>query len=202
MWWTARVIWCFLFQVFVFVSTAYSQPHGIVLEEKYYPSKIEPQLMDKVVEKIDPDILDAISPKWTSPLATHGCHYSPSCIAESWASTRTRTASPRAFPRIWFTSTARNSQSLWLGRRSVCPKFNRCRSRSLKTHFHSVIQAWKEPMKGFTEGMHGINGWCIAVGRGVLRTMHCQHDYPCNVIPADITVNGIVVLAYERGKNT
>lgn len=60
--------------------------------------------------------------------------------------------------------------------------------------------SWKEPLVGYTEGMHGINGWCLAVGRGVLRTMHIQHDYNCNVIQCDIVVNSLAVLAYERAK--
>lgn len=54
-------------------------------------------------------------------------------------------------------------------------------------------------MKGYTEGLHGINGWSMAVGRGVLRTMICNGDYPCNAVQADIAVNALVVLAYERG---
>lgn len=53
---------------------------------------------------------------------------------------------------------------------------------------------------GYTEGMHGINGWCLAVGRGILRTMHCQHQYNCNAIQCDIVVNGLAVLATERSK--
>lgn len=53
-------------QAFVFVSTAFSQPHGQVIEEKYYQSFIEPVLMDRIAEKIDPDELDAISPKYLS----------------------------------------------------------------------------------------------------------------------------------------
>lgn len=33
----------------------------------------------------------------------------------------------------------------------------------------SVTSAWREPIPGYTEGIHGINGWCLAAGRGVLR---------------------------------
>lgn len=64
-----------------------------------------------------------------------------------------------------------------------------------------MITTWKEPLPGYTEGIHGINGWCIAAGRGALRTMHCQKDYPCNVVQADVLVNGMIVLAYERHRS-
>lgn len=60
--------------------------------------------------------------------------------------------------------------------------------------------AWKEPHIGYTEGIHSVNGWCLASGRGVLRSMCCRENYPCNLIPNDIVVNGIIVLAYECGK--
>lgn len=67
--------------------------------------------------------------------------------------------------------------------------------------FLLVITAWREPVPGYTEGMHGINGWCLAVGRGVLRSMYCQPNYPCNIVQADLVVNGIILLGYERGKS-
>lgn len=77
-----------------------------------------------------------------------------------------------------------------------------CRWRAIhmKTHFYClVITTWREPLPGYTEGMHGINGWCLAVGRGVLRSMYCQNKLPANIIQADLVVNGIILLAYERG---
>lgn len=60
--------------------------------------------------------------------------------------------------------------------------------------------SWKEPLTGYTEGLHGINGFCLATGSGVLRTIECQHDNLCNVIQCDLVVNGLIVLAYERSK--
>lgn len=55
---------CYLFtQAFVFVSTAYSQTHDIHLEERHYESEFEPALMERIINKVDPDQLDALSPK-------------------------------------------------------------------------------------------------------------------------------------------
>lgn len=60
-----------------------------------------------------------------------------------------------------------------------------------------VIGTWREPLKGYTEGIHGINGWCLASGRGVLRSLMCTGENPCHAMPADVAVNGVILLAYE-----
>lgn len=60
--------------------------------------------------------------------------------------------------------------------------------------------SWKEPLTGYTEGFHGINGWCLACSAGVLRTLECQYDNPSLIVPCDIVTNGLIVLAYERSK--
>lgn len=33
----------------------------------------------------------------------------------------------------------------------------------------AVIGCWRQPQPGYTEGIHGINGWSLATGRGILR---------------------------------
>lgn len=60
--------------------------------------------------------------------------------------------------------------------------------------------SWREPLPGYTEGVHGINGWCLAVGHGLLRSMLTNENYPANLIQADFVVNGVIILAYECGK--
>lgn len=52
-------------QAFVLVSTAFSQTNDIkYLEEKYYPSSIDPSLMERIIETTDENILDALTPKY------------------------------------------------------------------------------------------------------------------------------------------
>lgn len=53
------------FQAFVLVSTAYSQTVEIgKLEERYYETPIRPEVIQKFVENVDADILDALTPKY------------------------------------------------------------------------------------------------------------------------------------------
>lgn len=52
----------FAFQVFVLVSTAFSHDFE-KLQEQHYESPIRPELVQRIIETIDPDILDIITPK-------------------------------------------------------------------------------------------------------------------------------------------
>lgn len=35
---------------------------------------------------------------------------------------------------------------------------------------------------------------------GVVRSMHCNPDYPADVLPVDIAINAIITAAWERGR--
>ena len=63
----------------------------------------------------------------------------------------------------------------------------------------TVTAAWREPMPGWVEGLNGPTGLMIGGARGVIRSMHCNPDYPADVIPVDITINAIIACAWERG---
>lgn len=34
---------------------------------------------------------------------------------------------------------------------------------------------------------------------GVVRSMHCNPDFPADILPVDIAINGIITAAWERG---
>lgn len=54
----------YAFQAFVFVSTAFSQPHEIgKLEERHYESLVTLEFMQKLIDNVDEDILDILTPK-------------------------------------------------------------------------------------------------------------------------------------------
>lgn len=36
---------------------------------------------------------------------------------------------------------------------------------------------------------------------GVVRSMHCNPDFPADVIPVDTAINAIIAAAWERGMN-
>ncbi|XP_031638474.1 putative fatty acyl-CoA reductase CG5065 [Contarinia nasturtii] len=62
-----------------------------------------------------------------------------------------------------------------------------------------VTAAWKEPYPGWVEGMNGPTGLMVGAARGVVRSMHCNPDYPADILPVDVCMNAIITAAWERG---
>lgn len=44
-------------------------------------------------------------------------------------------------------------------------------------------------------------GHFISVRPGVVRSMHCNPDYPADILPVDIAINAIITAAWARGQN-
>lgn len=40
---------------------------------------------------------------------------------------------------------------------------------------------------------------CFALG--VVRSMHCNSDFPADIVPVDVAMNAIITAAWERGLN-
>ncbi|GLV36882.1 uncharacterized protein CBL_02283 [Carabus blaptoides fortunei] len=62
-----------------------------------------------------------------------------------------------------------------------------------------VTASWKEPMPGWVENLNGPTGLLVGAGKGVIRTMHCQADYSADIMPVDISMNNIILVAWQRG---
>lgn len=62
-----------------------------------------------------------------------------------------------------------------------------------------VTAAISEPFPGWVEGLNGPTGIMIGAGRGIIRSMWCNPDYPADVIPVDLAMNMILAVGWERG---
>ncbi|XP_055904103.1 putative fatty acyl-CoA reductase CG5065 isoform X2 [Eupeodes corollae] len=62
-----------------------------------------------------------------------------------------------------------------------------------------VTASLKEPLPGWVEGVNGPTGLMIAGARGVLRSMHCNPDYPATIIPVDTAINALIAAAWDCG---
>lgn len=49
--------------------------------------------------------------------------------------------------------------------------------------------------------MNGPTGLIVGGGKGVIRSMHCNQHYPANVIPVDIAINDLIIIAKELAIN-
>ncbi|CAG9783853.1 unnamed protein product [Diatraea saccharalis] len=65
-----------------------------------------------------------------------------------------------------------------------------------------VTPTYKEPMAGWVDNLNGPIGLMIGAGKGVIRSMHCVGHYHAEVIPIDIAINSIIVIAYKIGTTT
>ncbi|XP_055849110.1 putative fatty acyl-CoA reductase CG5065 [Episyrphus balteatus] len=65
-----------------------------------------------------------------------------------------------------------------------------------------VTASRKEPVPGWIQGVNGPTGLMIAAARGVLRSMHCNPDFPATIIPVDTAINALIAAAWDYGNRS
>lgn len=61
----------------------------------------------------------------------------------------------------------------------------------------AVCPSVAEPVAGWVDNLNGPIGLLVAAGKGVIRTMLCEPNYPAHVVPVDFAINGIITVAYR-----
>lgn len=64
-----------------------------------------------------------------------------------------------------------------------------------------VTSSVREPVVGYIDNLYGPTGVVAGAGTGVLRTMHCNRDITANIVPVDMTVNALIVSAWDVAAN-
>jgi fatty acyl-CoA reductase len=64
--------------------------------------------------------------------------------------------------------------------------------------FSSVTPSYIEPVPGWVDSLNGPVGVIVAAGKGVIRSMLCSPDYEAEVVPVDIAINALIVIAWKR----
>ena len=59
-----------------------------------------------------------------------------------------------------------------------------------------VTASWREPVPGWIDNINGPSGLLIAVGKGILKTMLCKPNYRADLIPVDVVINLMIVVAW------
>ncbi|XP_034241775.1 putative fatty acyl-CoA reductase CG5065 [Thrips palmi] len=61
-----------------------------------------------------------------------------------------------------------------------------------------VTPALREPVPGWVDSLNGPTGIVIASGKGVLRSMMCDAQHHAEVVPVDVCINALILIAYKR----
>lgn len=59
-----------------------------------------------------------------------------------------------------------------------------------------------EPIPGWVDNLNGPMGLLVAAGKGVLRSMHCKGENRAQVIPVDMAITALIIIAYKMGNAT
>ncbi|XP_052757506.1 putative fatty acyl-CoA reductase CG5065 isoform X2 [Galleria mellonella] len=65
-----------------------------------------------------------------------------------------------------------------------------------------VTPSYKDPIPGWVDNLNGPVGLMVGAGKGVIRSMHCYGHCHAEVIPVDIAINAIIVIAFKIGTMT
>lgn len=68
----------------------------------------------------------------------------------------------------------------------------------LKVYFSIVTPSFKEPVPGWVDSLNGPVGVIVAAGKGVIRSMLCSQDFEAEVVPVDIAINALILIAWRR----
>lgn len=63
-----------------------------------------------------------------------------------------------------------------------------------------VVASWKEPVAGWIDNLNGPTGLILAIGKGLIRSMHAKRDCKADIIPVDIVVNTMIASVYYAAK--
>lgn len=62
-----------------------------------------------------------------------------------------------------------------------------------------MTAAWKEPISGWVDNLNGPTGILVGAGKGVIRSMHCNAELNADLVPVDVAINSLIVLAHKLG---
>ncbi|XP_011635035.1 putative fatty acyl-CoA reductase CG5065 isoform X2 [Pogonomyrmex barbatus] len=150
-------------KAFVHISTAFCHVDQEELGERTYDSPNDPQDIMRLVQWLDEDAIDLISPKLLHP---HPNTY-------TYSKRLAETLVANEFPKL----------PCVIARPSI------------------VTPSLKEPMPGWVDNLNGPTGLIVGAGKGVIRSMHCNGDYHAEVIPVDIAINNLIVIAFRIATN-
>lgn len=59
-----------------------------------------------------------------------------------------------------------------------------------------VVAAWRQPVPGWIDNLNGPTGLLLAIGKGLLRSLNCNHSVIADCVPVDVVVNTMIASAF------
>ncbi|XP_043486971.1 fatty acyl-CoA reductase wat-like [Polistes fuscatus] len=64
-----------------------------------------------------------------------------------------------------------------------------------------VISTYREPVRAWTDNLNGPTGIFAGIGKGLIRSHHCDGSVKACLVPADMTTNALIVSAWDIANN-
>ena len=61
----------------------------------------------------------------------------------------------------------------------------------------AVVGTRSEPVSGWIDNLYGPTGVFVGAGTGFIKTIHVDGTKGANIVPVDMTVNALIVSAWE-----
>lgn len=61
----------------------------------------------------------------------------------------------------------------------------------------TVVGTRSEPVSGWIDNLYGPTGVFVGAGTGFIKTIHVDGTKTANIVPVDMTVNALIVSAWE-----
>ncbi|XP_025265588.1 putative fatty acyl-CoA reductase CG5065 isoform X3 [Camponotus floridanus] len=146
-------------QAFIHLSTTFCHVDQKEVGERIYDTSNDPEDIMRLVQCLDEDTIDLITPKLIHPhpnTYTYSKHLAEKLVANE-------------FPDI------------------LC-----CIARP-----SIVFPSYKEPLPGWVDNFNGPVGILVGGGKGIIRSMHCNSNFNVEIIPVDLAINDLIIIAYK-----
>lgn len=183
-------------QAFVHVSTAYSYPQNKVIEEKFYKPDVSPDRLLNIVNNMEDDMLNAITPQvittWPNTYAFTKAVGEDAVLQHSKGlpvvMVRPSIGKPKA------ARTARPSPAALVRERGRVTRKALC---------VAVISTAKEPIAGWINNVYGPTGVVAGAGVGLLKVLNCDSERMADMVPVDMAINSVLAAGWDLGtRNT
>lgn len=173
-------------EVFVHVSTSYSNCDRFYVEEKIYPPHADWRQAIELAENCDFDILNVLNEKYKGKLPNN---YT---FTKSMAEHVVNDLCDGKIPAIILRPS--------IGKFSVIQ--HRRKGVNLIFCLISVCPTYKDPFPGWIDNFYGPVGMCVATGKGILRSVYTKPTTKTEYVTCDIIIRVAIALTWLKATET